>query len=256
MLTVLVSLIVHALACGTLVLVEQPPDPPPPEPQPMAVMVEFVPDPTVKEEKERQEIRKGDPGAVAEQDAAPETNDLERPVETAKSDAFIPPDMFDVPIPVLRPKPEPRKTEKKFPDKTRVATARGVRDDPPPDVMLADTLRAPGTMQATLGEETVRGVVMDAKAQERWHMQLSAHLERRKRYPLSALSRREEGIVYVRFSVAPDGTVIAPEIAQSSDVPDLDREVLDLLQRASPVPKPPSGISTFVTVPVSFRMKR
>ncbi|MGV1793467.1 TonB family protein [Rhizobium sp. A37_96] len=252
------SLLAHAATCIAAIMTELPPDPPPPQPQPMAIMVEFVPDPIIKKEK-RQEVQKGDPQSQADHDAAPEPNE-QKPIEEARAETLIPPDdtpqLKKIPVPVRKPKPELRKSEKKAPDKTKIAVAKGLADDPLPDVDMGDTLKAPGRMEATIGEEVTRGVVSDLKAQERWQMQLTAHLERRKRYPFSALSRRQEGKVLVRFYVEPDGTVTNAELAQSSNVPALDEEVLDLLHRASPVPKPPPGIVPFVIVPIDFAMKR
>lgn len=249
-------MIAHASLCATAVIIEVPVEPTPPEPQPMAVMVEFVTDPTVKQE-ERQEVRKGDPNSDATEDAAPEENDVE---ETEKADAApaLPLETLpqSVPVPAKRPKPERRKTERKFPDKTRLALARGLEEDPRPDVVLADTLKAPGNMDASFADQTTRGVIRDVAAQERWQMRLLAHLERRKRYPRSALSQRKEGVVHVRFLVDADGSVLLPDLALSSGVPELDNEVLDLVRRASPVPKPPEGVNTFVTVPVSFNVKQ
>ncbi len=252
-----VSLLAHAVACVAAMLAQLPVAPPPPEPQPMAIRVEFVPDPTIKKE-ERQEVQKGDPQSQADHDAEPEENH-QKPVETAKADPFIPPDdtrnRKKVPIPVRRPKLEPRKAQKNAPDKTKVAIAKGLADGPLPDIDMGDTLQAPGRMEATIGEEITRGVVKDMKAQERWQMLLTAHLERRKRYPFSALSRRQEGKVFVRFYVEPDGTVIDAEVVQSSNVPALDEEVLNLMHRASPVPKPPPGVVPFVIVPLNFTMR-
>lgn len=60
----------------------------------------------------------------------------------------------------------------------------------------------------------------------------------------------------IRFVVAPDGTIMAPELVSPSGVPELDEEVLGLLRRASPVPKPPPDVNTFVTVPISFTIER
>ncbi|RRD21388.1 TonB family protein [Brucellaceae bacterium VT-16-1752] len=63
------------------------------------------------------------------------------------------------------------------------------------------------------------------RAEQRWLGRLSAHLERRKRYPTSAQSRKLEGIVQVRFGVDLEGTIMAPELVRSSGVPELDEEV-------------------------------
>lgn len=46
-----------------------------------------------------------------------------------------------------------------------------------------------------------------------------------------------------------------PELARLSGVAELEKEVTDLVRRASPVPKPPPGAKNFVTVHVSFTIK-
>ncbi|OYR10314.1 tonB family C-terminal domain protein [Brucella grignonensis] len=40
-----------------------------------------------------------------------------------------------------------------------------------------------------------------------------AHLERRKKYPSGAKSRREEGVVYVRFRIDDTGKVLSASLA-------------------------------------------
>ena len=47
-----------------------------------------------------------------------------------------------------------------------------------------------------------------------------------------------------------------PELVGQSGIVELDEEVLALLRRASPIPKPPPDVNTFVTVPISFSIKR
>lgn len=222
----------------------------------MAIMVEFVADPNTKNE-ESQEVRKGDPESVVPEDAAPEKNDIEKPDETARAETFVKPEELPekVPIPIRKPQPERRKVEEKAPDKTRLAKARGLEKEPRPDIILGDELKHANDADASLAYAASRGVARNVRAEQRCLGRLSAHLERRKRYPRSAQSRKLEGIVQVRFVVDPEGTIMAPELVHSSGVPEFDEEVLDLMRRASPVPKPPSDVNPFVTVPISFTMK-
>lgn len=251
------SLLVHVSAATAITLLALPVEPHMPEPQPMAIMVEFVADPTLQEE-EPQEVRKGDPQAAAAEDAAPEENDLPDVDETAEPDTLL--ELAElpenIPIPVRRPKPERRTAEEKAPDKTKLATAKGLEDDPRPDIALGDELRVIGDVDAALAFAASRGVTRNVQAEERWLARLAAHLERRKRYPPSALSHRKEGAVHVRFVVDPGGKVLMPELVRSSGVPALDEEALALLDRASPLPKPPPDVNTFITVPISFTIKR
>ncbi len=71
--------------------------------------------------------------------------------------------------------------------------------------------------------------------------QLAAWLERHKRYPRGSRRRGEEGTVTLAFTVGSDGRVLDRSIVASSGHERLDSEVLALLERASPLPRPPSG---------------
>src|SRR5690606_35983410 len=88
-----------------------------------------------------------------------------------------------------------------------------------------------------------------------WQSRLMAHLERRKRYPYGARSRGETGIVYVQFNIDDTGNVLSQKIARSSGFLELDNEVLSLVRRASPVPKPPLDAPRTIIAPVEFIVK-
>ncbi|MCX8998391.1 energy transducer TonB [Rhizobiaceae bacterium BDR2-2] len=251
------SLALHGIGWAAAVLATTAP--PVAEPQPMAIMVEFVPEPAIRDEI-RQEVQAGEPDAPAKTDAAPDESEAKEPEEIQPEEAVVAEEMMpapdSIPVPLRRPKPEERKTAELKPDKREPAEARGLADDPPPDAETGETLKAPGAAELAMAAQTVRGSQRTAQAEERWQARLLSHLERRKRYPSRALSRRQEGVVHVRFVVEPDGAVTFPELAQSSGVAELDEEVLSLVRRAAPLPRPPPGVNRFVTVPVSFDIKR
>jgi protein TonB len=92
-----------------------------------------------------------------------------------------------------------------------------------------------------------------------WKGLLLRHLERHKRYPSEAQRARQEGVVYVRFTMSRDGRVLAARIERATGVVSLDQEGLDLLRRAQPLPPLPSdqpGESLELLVPVQFYLKR
>ena len=69
--------------------------------------------------------------------------------------------------------------------------------------------------------------------------------------------RREEGIVYLTFSMNRSGQVLAANIARSSGSQALDAETLALVRRAEPLPLPPpemAGDPITLTVPVRFSL--
>lgn len=95
------------------------------------------------------------------------------------------------------------------------------------------------------------------KAKQLWYGQVSALLQRHKRYPRMALTRGQEGVVKVRFEVDSQGQLVSVEIIDSSGHRLLDKEALDLVKRVSPLPAPPAvatGEQFRLDVPVSFRV--
>ncbi len=91
-----------------------------------------------------------------------------------------------------------------------------------------------------------------------WKRRLALHLQRNKRYPHEAQIRRESGIAKVAFVVDRQGHVISSKIVKGSGSASLDRETLELLQRAQPLPTPPSdigGAQFAFSVPILFELK-
>ncbi len=86
--------------------------------------------------------------------------------------------------------------------------------------------------------------------------QLSGWLEQHKRYPMPSRRRGEEGVVTLQFTLNSRGLVVARRILVSSGHKRLDQEVLALLDRASPMPRPPGGATRFsLTIPVVFSLR-
>ncbi len=84
---------------------------------------------------------------------------------------------------------------------------------------------------------------------------VARELNRQKVYPPEALAAGEEGTVIVRFAIDDEGWVIARRILKSSGYRTLDAEVMDLLIRASPLPKPP-GNAERLTMTITLRFYR
>jgi TonB family protein len=88
-----------------------------------------------------------------------------------------------------------------------------------------------------------------------WERNLVEHLRRHKRYPSEALSRREEGTVLLSVSLDRNGHVLGHHIARSSGHVDLDKEVMDLIMRAEPLPAFPETMPQArldITIPIRF----
>jgi protein TonB len=98
-----------------------------------------------------------------------------------------------------------------------------------------------------------------SKAAQVWMAQLSARLERNKRYPPTARARREQGIVTVFFSLDRQGRLLEKRIVKSSGNATLDAEALAMLDRAQPFGEWPRELSPTEhldrNVPVRFVLK-
>jgi protein TonB len=98
----------------------------------------------------------------------------------------------------------------------------------------------------------------NSKAVAAWRTQILALIERNKRYPLAAQSRRQEGVAQVLFTLDRNGRVLDSRIAKSSGAAALDAEALALLRRAQPFPAPPPdvpGESVAVALPLRFSLR-
>ncbi|UQV47394.1 energy transducer TonB [Janthinobacterium lividum] len=92
-----------------------------------------------------------------------------------------------------------------------------------------------------------------------WQSRVLSHLAHFKRYPGDARQRKRAGAAWVRFQVDRDGKLLASELITSSGTVLLDREALQVLQRAQPLPAPPDNVlhqgTVTVTLPVSFKLE-
>jgi periplasmic protein TonB len=91
-----------------------------------------------------------------------------------------------------------------------------------------------------------------------WREMVVARLQRAKRYPRGAESRREQGVVTLRFSLGRNGKVLARSIAHSSGYAELDQAALAMVLRARPFPPFPSSVTQpriNLSVPVRFSLR-
>jgi protein TonB len=91
-----------------------------------------------------------------------------------------------------------------------------------------------------------------------WETSLVKHLEQFKRYPSDAQSRGEEGVVLLSFTVDRTGHVLAHQIVRGSGHPELDTEVMSMIERAQPLPPFPAEMPDAkldLTVPIRFSLR-
>uniref|UniRef100_UPI0035AE5602 energy transducer TonB n=1 Tax=Stella sp. TaxID=2912054 RepID=UPI0035AE5602 len=181
-----------------------------------------------------------------------ETRPVEERVETVARDVVPPAPKPPRPIP---PRPrQPTPVAAKVPPAPAPAPAvpAPVADAPP-----APPSPAPVTQTAMLSAPAPRPARPSGPSQS-YLAALRAQLERYKTYPPAAQRRRMEGTTTVRFTIARNGAVLGYRIVGSSGHSLLDREVEELLQRASPLPALPAdvdGEQLEIVVPISFYLR-
>lgn len=233
---------------------------------PAAIMIELSETPeamTTEENEISQDQETADASAPAEKVEEPlEEPEIEEevvqeeptPVEPEEEplEELTQLDKVEVPLPAAKPKPPELKKEivkkeepKKKPVKKRQQEQASSKQAVKAQAQVAKTNR-------NAARQSASGLFASSMTPARWQSRLMAHLERRKKYPSAAKSRGEEGVVYVRFRIDDSGKVLSASLARSSGWPELDSEVLSLVQRASPVPAPPPDANKTITAPVKF----
>ncbi len=98
----------------------------------------------------------------------------------------------------------------------------------------------------------------EADLRTRYLMSVMRRLEQKKRYPVLAYRRGIEGIVTVDLTIMADGTVRSVKVVRTSSESILDREVVALARRVSPLGPIPEqlGLKEIrLSVPVEFRIE-
>jgi len=159
------------------------------------------------------------PKLVEKKEAQPEPQQV-RPIKPTR----IQISPVTVPIPVILPKPaDPGPVE--------------------PETAAPKTLPAPAAPQVS------------SNAADTWEGRVLAALQKQRRYPRSAIMRRQQGVPYIRFTMDREGKVLSVLLERSCGFPELDREAVALPKRASPLPKPPDdkpGDTLELVVPVEY----
>lgn len=93
------------------------------------------------------------------------------------------------------------------------------------------------------------------RAASNYKGKVAAKLRRAKRYPRDARRQRLEGTVRVSFTISANGSVSGIRVVTSSGHQVLDQAALEMVRRASPMPKFPKDVrdaSMLLHVPVEF----
>lgn len=178
--------------------------------------------------------------------------DVEPPAAPPQPQSEVPPGPEPVeqekplPVPDL-PKIEPPEIQLRSDNPVVLPTARPVPDPgpPAPAKTAPETKPAPPAPQVSTGKPTWEGLVLGA-------------LNKRRRYPRIAQTRRQQGVPWIRFVIDREGRVLSSSLERSSGVSSLDREAVDLPRRAEPLPKPPAEVAgdrIELVVPVEFFLR-
>lgn len=192
-----------------------------------------------------------DENRTAATDSVQTSTAVEQPQEIGSPlAAFAAPMPAIVPMPVRKPATGPAKiVERQTSSAKRRATPQAVTSDlDPPGVLDSPAGGFTGTVGATTAPSDVSST---------WKVRLMSHLDRYKRYPEAARARRVEGTALLSFGMDRDGRVLGYYIVRSSGCPELDDEVLAMIERASPLPPAPPQVRQQIVqlvVPVRFRM--
>lgn len=152
--------------------------------------------------------------------------------------------------------PEPKREVQPVP-LIQLATTSSVKVDVQKPVEIVD-LGPPvpeTTAPKSMAAPTANRLANEAKPN--WEGLILAHLERFRRYPARARATRQQGAVYVRFTMNRAGIVLSSAIVQKSGSFDLDQAALGTLKRAQPLPAIPADRPDVVelTIPVEFRLR-
>ena len=189
------------------------------------------------------------------------TPQLEKPVEVAKAEpepvqeepVEVEPEPVKAEIAMLPPPRPVEKIEEKKKEKKKE-----VKKKPRPRHASLASAPSAADQVASRAAAPNAGAARDSNAVPNWRSRLISTLERHKRYPSEAQSRGDRGVVRLAFSVDRSGSVHNARVVGSSGSSVLDRETLDMISRASPLPPPPDevpGARIMVVVPIAYHIR-
>jgi protein TonB len=174
------------------------------------------------------------------------------------------PKVKPLPTPVVKKLPFDPPPETKAADiKPDVAFAKQSAEDVKPDVQkqppapdttrqVALDVKADKKLEAPITGGVSAG---STKAEALWDALVRAKLGRLLRYPIASMRLHEEDTVMVRLVIDRSGRLLSSALVHSKGYARLDGEAMDLVRRASPLPKPPpevQGDTIDFAVPIDF----
>ncbi|WP_160142025.1 energy transducer TonB [Nitrincola tapanii] len=182
------------------------------------------------------------------------------------------PEPLPKPEPKPTPKPEPKPLPKPEPTQPEPKPRPKPEASPPqatPSPQTSNTETQQSTSQPTArsrqgaagaahtASQTAQDSGGNPAEKANYFAQLQQHLARHKRYPMAARRQQRQGTAEVKFTLNAQGQVIQSQIVKSSGHAMLDKEVLEMLTRAMPLPAFPASIQDsqlVITLPVTFNL--
>jgi periplasmic protein TonB len=234
-----------------------------------AIVIEFAPVP-VAPAMPQMEIPPGPEQVMSDASPNKPTESLEEKIEEKieqkveakleqKVEEKVESKPVEEPPPEVAPAPDPEvAVQPPQPQEVKQETPK--RQEPRPPAPTTSAPQAIPEQMAAIPAAPTQGrlVPTNSNVVPTWKTQIVALLERNKRYPETAQSRREQGVAQVFFSLDRQGRVLESRVVRSSGANALDEEALALLRRAQPFPPPPrelAGEHIDLTVPIRFNLK-
>ena len=164
----------------------------------------------------------------------------------------------------IAPGPEDMVEQKPVPEAEKQPDQPKIEEPPPPPAAIADVALPEPKPPEKVEEERPPAPRTTARVEggaprlaPSWQADLVRHLQQYKRYPSGAQGKHQQGIVLLGFSVDRNGRVLTRRIVQSSGHADLDQEVMEMIERAQPLPAFPPSMTQAkldLTVPIRFSL--
>ncbi|ESZ47128.1 energy transducer TonB family protein [Mesorhizobium sp. RSR565B] len=214
----------------------------------------------------------GQPGPVAEkteavQPAAPiETAAAEQPDQSPPLDEVVPDIVPTIAPDVVIPPPQTKPAETKPAETKPIEKAKKAAEKPKPKAKKEKKEKAApakAVVTASVDQKAAAKASAPKASQSsgssvsasKWNSQLIGWINRHKRYPSAARSRRAVGTANVTFVVSASGKVTSVRLTRSSGDADLDRAALSILQGATVPAPPPEKAGTAVVAPLMFTLR-
>ncbi len=153
-------------------------------------------------------------------------------------------------VPAVEKQPDQPKVDEPPPPPAVTMADVALPEQKPPEKAEQERPPAPRTTARVQGGAP--------RVEATWQTVLLKHLQQYKRYPQSAQTQGEQGVVLLGFSVDRNGRVLEHRIVQSSGHADLDDEVMAMIERAQPLPAFPTSMTQSkldLTVPIRFSLR-